>query len=88
MTSYQKLKHKNEHLQQIVNLFKNCLTIGSNIETTENDDGSIRFTEKFYVQRTKLLNEFEKEELTRWVAFNLDEKLVLRLLEIKKELKE
>lgn len=87
-SSYQKLKSKCDYLQRQVDIFKGALTIyGAPPETITIEDGSISFQERIFIQRNKLFDEQIKQELNRWVAFNLDKESVLKLLEIKEKMK-
>ena len=86
MNSYQKLKRRNEYLENQVKLFKDALTIyEAPPKPIQHEDGSITLEERIYVQRNKLFDEQIKLELQRWVAFNLDKDSIMALLELKEK---
>lgn len=87
MTSYQKLKFKCEQLEGKISFLKNALTIyEAQPEPVTEEDGSVSLGVRFAVVRNKLVNEECKRQLQLFVAENLDEKTIMKLLEIKKEL--
>lgn len=87
MSSYQKLKFKCEQLEGQLNFLKNALTIYQAVpEPVANEDGSVSLEMRWAVVRNKMVNEECKRQLQFWVAENLDEKTIMRLLEMKKEL--
>lgn len=87
MNSYQKLKNKCDYLESQVRLFKEALTINHTpSKLIENEDGSMTYESKIYIQQNKLIDEQIKLELQRWVAKNLDKESIMHLLELKKEL--
>ena len=87
MNSYQKLKAKCDYLESQVRLFKDTLTINHTpSKLIENEDGSMNYESKIYIQQNKLIDEQIKIELQRWVAKNLDKESIMHLLELKKEL--
>ena len=87
MNSYQKLKSKCDYLESQVRLFKEALTINHTpSKLIENEDGSITYESKIYIQQNELIDEQIKFELQRWVAKNLDKESIMHLLELKKEL--
>lgn len=87
MNSYQKLKAKCDYLESQVRLFKEALTINHPpSKLIENEDGSMTYESKIYIQQNKLIDEQIKIELQRWVAKNLDKESIMHLLELKKEL--
>ena len=87
MNSYQKLKSKCEYLESQVRLFKEALTINHTpSKLIENEDGSMTYESKIYIQQNELIDEQIKLELQRWVAKNLDEESIMHLLELKKEI--
>lgn len=87
MNSYQKLKAKCDYLESQVRLFKEALTINHTpSKLIENEDGSMTYESRIYIQQNKLIDEQIKLELQRWVAKNLDKESIMHLLELKKEL--
>ena len=89
MNSYQKLKSKCDYLENQVRLFKDALTIHHTpSKLIENEDGSMTYESKIYIQQNELIDEQVKLELQRWVAKNLDEESIMHLLELKKEIGE
>ena len=87
MNSYQKLKSKCDYLENQVRLFKDALTINHTpSKLIENEDGSMTYESKIYIQQNELIDEQIKLELQRWVAKNLDEESIMHLLELKKEI--
>lgn len=87
MNSYQKLKNKCEYLESQVRLFKEALTINHTpSKLIENEDGSMTYESKIYIQQNELIDEQIKLELQRWVATNLDKESIMHLLELKKEI--
>ena len=87
MNSYQKLKSKCDYLENQVRLFKEALTINHTpSKLIENEDGSMTYESRIYIQQNELIDEQIKLELQRWVAKNLDEESIMHLLELKKEL--
>ena len=87
MNSYQKLKSKCDYLENQVRLFKDALTIyHTPSKLIENEDGSMTYESKIYIQQNELIDEQVKLELQRWVAKNLDEESIMHLLELKKEI--
>ena len=87
MNSYQKLKAKCDYLESQVRLFKEALTINHTpSKLIENEDGSMNYESKIYIQQNKLIDEQIKLELQRWVAKNLDKESIMHLLELKKEI--
>lgn len=87
MNSYQKLKSKCDYLESQVRLFKEALTINHTpSKLIENEDGSMTYESKIYIQQNKLIDEQIKLELQRWVAKNLDKESIMHLLELKKEI--
>ena len=87
MNSYQKLKAKCEYLENQVRLFKDALTINHTpSKLIENEDGSMTYESKIYIQQNELIDEQIKLELQRWVAKNLDKESIMHLLELKKEI--
>lgn len=87
MNSYQKLKNKCDYLESQVRLFKEALTINHTpSKLIENEDGSMTYESRIYIQQNELIDEQIKLELQRWVAKNLDEESIMHLLELKKEL--
>jgi len=86
MNSYQKLKLKYEKAQTTVDMIKNALTIVRAEPSIENEDGNLHLVEKIAIKRNKLVDDKLKIELNKWVAENIDEESVMRLLKIKKEL--
>lgn len=87
MNSYQKLKAKCDYLESQVRLFKEALTINHTpSKLIENEDGSMTYESKIYIQQNELIDEQIKLELQRWVAKNLDKESIMHLLELKKEL--
>lgn len=87
MNSYQKLKAKCDYLESQVRLFKEALTINHTpSKLIENEDGSMTYESKIYIQQNELIDEQIKIELQRWVAKNLDKESIMHLLELKKEL--
>ena len=87
MNSYQKLKSKCDYLENQVKLFKDALTINHTpSKLIENEDGSMTYESKIYIQQNELIDEQIKLELQRWVAKNLDEESIMHLLELKKEI--
>lgn len=87
MNSYQKLKAKCDYLESQVRLFKEALTIYyTPSKLIENEDGSMTYESKIYIQQNELIDEQIKLELQRWVAKNLDKESIMHLLELKKEL--
>ena len=89
MNSYQKLKSKCDYLENQVRLFKEALTINHTpSKLIENEDGSMTYESRIYIQQNELIDEQVKLELQRWVAKNLDKESIMHLLELKKELGE
>lgn len=89
MNSYQKLKAKCEYLESQVRLFKEALTIHHTpSKLIENEDGSMTYESRIYIQQNELIDEQIKLALQRWVAKNLDKESIMHLLELKKELGE
>lgn len=87
MNSYQKLKSKCEYLESQVRLFKEALTINHTpSKLIENEDGSMTYESRIYIQQNELIDEQIKLELQRWVASNLDKESIMHLLELKKEI--
>lgn len=87
MNSYQKLKAKCDYLESQVRLFKEALTINHTpSKLIENEDGSMTYESKIYIQQNELIDEQIKLELQRWVAKNLDKESIMHLLELKKEI--
>lgn len=87
MNSYQKLKAKCDYLESQVRLFKEALTINHTpSKLIENEDGSMTYESRIYIQQNKLIDEQIKLELQRWVAKNLDKESIMHLLELKKEI--
>lgn len=87
MNSYQKLKSKCDYLESQVRLFKEALTINHTpSKLIENEDGSMTYESKIYIQQNELIDEQIKLALQRWVAKNLDKESIMHLLELKKEL--
>lgn len=87
MNSYQKLKAKCDYLESQVRLFKEALTINHTpSKLIENEDGSMTYESKIYIQQNKLIDEQIRLELQRWVAKNLDRESIMHLLELKKEI--
>lgn len=87
MNSYQKLKAKCEYLESQVRLFKDALTINHTpSKLIENEDGSMTYESRIYIQQNELIDEQIKLALQRWVATNLDKESIMHLLELKKEL--
>lgn len=87
MNSYQKLKNKCEYLESQVRLFKEALTINHTpSKLIENEDGSMTYESRIYIQQNELIDEQIKLELQRWVATNLDKESIMHLLELKKEI--
>lgn len=87
MNSYQKLKAKCEYLESQVRLFKDALTINHTpSKLIENEDGSMTYESRIYIQQNELIDEQIKLELQRWVASNLDKESIMHLLELKKEI--
>ena len=87
MNSYQKLKNKCDYLESQVRMFKEALTINHTpSKLIENEDGSMTYESRIYIQQNELIDEQIKLELQRWVAKNLDEESIMHLLELKKEL--
>lgn len=87
MNSYQKLKSKCDYLESQVRLFKEALTINHTpSKLIENEDGSMTYESKIYIQQNELIDEQIKIELQRWVAKNLDKESIMHLLELKKEI--
>lgn len=87
MNSYQKLKSKCEYLESQVRLFKDALTINHTpSKLIENEDGSMTYESRIYIQQNELIDEQIKLELQRWVAKNLDKESIMHLLELKKEI--
>lgn len=87
MNSYQKLKSKCDYLESQVRLFKEALTINHTpSKLIENEDGSMTYESKIYIQQNELIDEQIKLELQRWVAKNLDKESIMHLLELKKEI--
>lgn len=87
MNSYQKLKSKCEYLESQVRLFKEALTINHTpSKLIENEDGSMTYESRIYIQQNELIDEQIKLELQRWVAKNLDKESIMHLLELKKEI--
>lgn len=87
MNSYQKLKAKCDYLESQVRLFKEALTINHTpSKLIENEDGSMTYESRIYIQQNKLIDEQIKIELQRWVAKNLDKESIMHLLELKKEI--
>lgn len=87
MNSYQKLKSKCDYLESQVRLFKDALTINHTpSKLIENEDGSMTYESKIYIQQNELIDEQIKLELQRWVAKNLDKESIMHLLELKKEI--
>lgn len=87
MNSYQKLKAKCEYLESQVRLFKEALTINHTpSKLIENEDGSMTYESRIYIQQNELIDEQIKLELQRWVAKNLDKESIMHLLELKKEI--
>lgn len=87
MNSYQKLKSKCDYLESQVRLFKEALTINHTpSKLIENEDGSMTYESRIYIQQNELIDEQIKLELQRWVAKNLDKESIMHLLELKKEL--
>lgn len=88
MTSYQKLKEKCEYLQRQLDIFKNALTVANtepNIIVDDSKDFVSLYMQSFYSIREKQIDEELKQRLNSWVAENLDEETILRLLEIKRK---
>ena len=87
MNSYQKLKAKCDYLESQVRLFKEALTINHTpSKLIENEDGSMTYESRIYIQQNELIDEQIKLELQRWVAKNLDKESIMHLLELKKEI--
>ena len=87
MNSYQKLKSKCDYLESQVRLFKEALTINHTpSKLIENEDGSMTYESRIYIQQNELIDEQIKLELQRWVAKNLDKESIMHLLELKKEI--
>lgn len=87
MTSYQKLKAKCEYLQSQVDIFKNALTVArQEPQLLKERNGNYSFVEKIAIQRNKIYDERIKQELTKWVAENLDKKTIKHLLKTKEKL--
>lgn len=87
MNSYQKLKNKCDYLESQVRLFKEALTINHTpSKLIENEDGSMTYESRIYIQQNELIDEQIKIELQRWVAKNLDKESIMHLLELKKEI--
>lgn len=87
MNSYQKLKAKCDYLESQVRLFKEALTINHTpSKLIENEDGSMTYESRIYIQQNELIDEQIKIELQRWVAKNLDKESIMHLLELKKEI--
>ena len=87
MNSYQKLKNKCDYLESQVRLFKEALTINHTpSKLIENEDGSMTYESRIYIQQNELIDEQIKIELQRWVALNLDKESIMHLLELKKEI--
>ena len=87
MNSYQKLKAKCDYLESQVRLFKEALTINHTpSKLIENEDGSMTYESRIYIQQNELIDEQIKLELQRWVASNLDKESIMHLLELKKEI--
>lgn len=87
MNSYQKLKAKCDYLESQVRLFKEALTINHTpSKLIENEDGSMTYESRIYIQQNELIDEQVKLALQRWVALNLDKESIMHLLELKKEL--
>lgn len=87
MNSYQKLKNKCDYLESQVRLFKEALTINHTpMKLVENEDGSMTYESRIYIQQNELIDEQIKLELQRWVAKNLDKESIMHLLELKKEI--
>lgn len=87
MNSYQKLKNKCDYLESQVRLFKEALTINHTpSKLIENEDGSMTYESRIYIQQNELIDEQIKLELQRWVATNLDKESIMHLLELKKEI--
>lgn len=87
MNSYQKLKAKCDYLESQVRLFKDALTINHTpSKLIENEDGSMTYESRIYIQQNELIDEQIKLELQRWVAKNLDKESIMHLLELKKEI--
>lgn len=84
MTSYQKLKMKCEHLQSQVDIFKNALTIiRTEPEMKVKPDGDVFLTSSYKIIENKI--DYDTQvALNHWVAFNLDEITINRLLKMKK----
>lgn len=84
MTSYQRLKQKCKYLQSQVDIFKNALTVvRQEPQLVEVDTGKYNLVEKLAIQRNKIYDERIKEELNKWVAYNLDKDSVMALLKLK-----
>ena len=95
ISSYQKLKMRikhliliNEHLKSDLFIFKDALTYYCPPPKIERDENMnfINFSQSFVVAATKKLHEHEKQELSRWVALNLDKDSVLELLKLKEDI--
>lgn len=87
MNSYQKLKAKCDYLESQVRLFKEALTINHTpSKLIENEDGSMTYESRIYIQQNELIDEQVKLALQRWVALNLDKESIMHLLELKKEI--
>lgn len=87
MTSYQKLKWKCDKLQAQVDLIKQALTIFETppIPNYDKEKNTYSFTQMITIERNKIDN-YYKRQLQYWVAENLDEETIMKLLKIKKDM--
>lgn len=83
MTSYQKLKQRCEYLERQVDIFRNALTIArQEPQVVVEDNGKLSMSMRYAIMENEI-NEQMKEKLNHWVANNLDEDTIKRLLELK-----